>query len=36
MPTSSTLLSRAGQPDSSLDGKVVLPSDQRFDSAQRA
>ena len=36
MPTSSTLLSRAGQPDSSLDGKVVLPSDQRFDGARRA
>jgi len=36
MPTSSTLLSRAGQPDSSLDGKVVLHSDQRFDGARRA
>src|SRR6516162_11007522 len=36
MPTSSTLLSRAGQPDSSLDGKVVLPGDQRFDGARRA
>jgi len=36
MPTSSTLLSRAGQLDSNLDGKVVLPSDQRFDGARCA
>ena len=36
MPTSSTLFSRAGQQDSSLDGKVVLPGDQRFDGARRA
>jgi hypothetical protein len=36
MSASSTLLSRAGQLDSSLDGKMVLPSDQRFDGARRA
>jgi FAD binding domain/Berberine and berberine like len=36
MSTSSTLLSRAGQLDYSLDGKVVLPDDQRFDGARRA
>ncbi|MBO0815311.1 MAG: FAD-dependent oxidoreductase [Actinobacteria bacterium] len=36
MSVSSTHLSRVGQLDASLDGKVVLPGDQRFDGARRA
>jgi len=36
MSTPATLLPRAGQLDSSLDGKVVLPGDQSFDGARRA
>ena len=36
MSTSSILSPRAGHLDSSLDDTVVLPGDQRFDSARRA
>jgi len=36
MPTSTTLTGRAGYLDHSLDSKVVLPADERFDQARLA
>jgi FAD binding domain/Berberine and berberine like len=36
MSTSSTLSRRTTSPDHGLDGKIVLPDDERFDDARRA